>query len=58
MNPEYVDTDPATMTPEQITQHAETMRKFHEHEAMARSAFRMMLALIAVFCVGVWQGWM
>lgn len=57
MSPEFVDTDPATMTPEQIRQHTETMRRFREHDAAARSAFRFMLVLIAAFCFGCWQGW-
>lgn len=61
MSTEYVDfveTQPAPMSPEQLRRHAETMERFRAIELHARISFRLMLGLIAVFVLGCWQGWM
>lgn len=61
MSTEYVDfveTQPAGMTPAQVRQHTETMERFRAIEMHARISFRLMLVLIVVFCVGCWQGWL
>lgn len=56
MNPDYVDTAPATMSPEEIKRATEAMERFREHEAMAKSAYRLFLALLAVYVLGVALG--